>query len=250
MQKNILVVGSSGFLGRCITNQLALEGNITPTHCQTPYFPKSVKYDFFRDDIARIVDDANASVVIFAAFVEREAFGQVQTSMERFLQGCRACRIIYLSSDGIFDGEKGLYSEQDIPTPRTPYGENLLLCETLLQERCSNYCIIRPSYIYGFSEGQLDKRLARTTELLSRGEAVVKLAISDYNGIVHVAGNRLSVFEFHRRAMKAMCMDTMVLKSCSMPEAAEMLRDTSLDTSLWHRLTGMEAHTIEQTLSP
>jgi dTDP-4-dehydrorhamnose reductase len=253
MRENILVIGSSGFLGRCITNQLA-----------------SVKYDFFRDDITKIVDDTNISMVIFAAFVEGKAFDKVQSSMECFLRGCQACRIIYLSSDGIFDGEKGLYSEQDTPIPRTLYGQNLLLCETLIREKCSNYCIIRPNYIYGFSEGQLDKRLTRTRELLSRGdevelfddmyksplgvsqvaEAIIKLTVSGYNGIVHVAGNRLSVFEFHQQAMEVMGIDTRYLKSCSMPRAVEMLQDTSLDTLLWQRLTGMKAYTIEQTLSP
>lgn len=263
------MTGASGFLGRCIAGRLAPEGRVAFTHCRTPCFPASVRYDFFRDDIAAIVDGVGAAVVIFAASVERGPSDDVRSSMERFLRACRARRIVYLSSDGVFDGEKGCYTEQDTPAPRTPYGRNLLLCETLIRERCSDHCIVRPSYIYGFSAGQLDRRLARTRDLLTRGqevrlyddmyksplgvdqvaEAVIRLAASGFKGVVHVAGIRLSVFEFHHQAMEAMGIDPAEMKRCSMPVAAEMLRDTSMDGSLWQKLTDMRPHSIGQTLS-
>jgi dTDP-4-dehydrorhamnose reductase len=267
---SILVVGSSGFLGWCIASGLSANTiDAVFTYCNTPYFPTSVRYDFFKDDISNILNITKVSTVIFTAMVEAKLPIALQTSMERFTCQCRDKRIVYLSSDGIFDGGKGWYSEGDIPAPCTRYGHNLLLCEQLIARNCSNFCIIRPSYIYGFFHEQLDKRLSHTRNALQIGEAVtlfedmyksplgvqqvaeaiIELSRSDYIGIVHVAGERLSIFDFHSQAMKALGVDTSRLQSCSMPASGEFLRDTSLQTSLWQRLTGMKPLNVQETLS-
>lgn len=263
-----MVVGSSGFLGGMVAYLLAQVVTIVPTHCSHRYFPSSISYDFFRDDIRDVLDQFNVNTVIFCATVEREPTTDVQASMERFVRGCKERRMIYLSSDGVFDGSRGMYTEEEIPAPCTLYGCNLFMCEQLVATHCPNFCIIRPSYIYGFSNGQLDKRLAHTCKSLKVGEevtlfndmyksplgvqqvaeAVINLSFSDYNGIVHAAGERLSVFDFHYQAMETLGVNTRFLRHCSMPSDGEFMRDTSLSSSLWQELTGMEPMTVSQTL--
>ena len=267
-QNNTLVIGSSGYLGRCITQMLGANV-VIPTHCTTPLFPDSLRYNFFTDDVNSVVDTSTIATIIFAAMVEFEPTAKVQEGIERFVKGCKDKRLIYLSSDGIFDGERGNYSEEDLPAPNTLYGRNLLLCEQLMAECCLNHCIIRPSYIYGYSNGQLDKRLATTRAALEAGQevklfddmyksplgvkqvaqAVINLSASNYRGILHVAGERLSIFDFHRQAMRAMGVETDRLTSHPMPTNGEFVRDVSLNFSRWQTLTGGKPLSVKETLS-
>src|SRR5581483_10560775 len=108
--------------------------------------------------------------------------------------------------------------ENDIPTPSTLYGRNLFYLEEMVQNLCTDYCIIRPSYLYGYSLSQLDHRLSHVRARLLAGEqltyftdmikspmevnqvaeAITLLAYSEYIGIVHVAGGAMSVYDFYR----------------------------------------------------
>jgi dTDP-4-dehydrorhamnose reductase len=188
--------------------------------------------------------------------------------MSKFVGSVGSRRIVYLSSDGIFSGERGLYSEKDLPKPKTLYGKNLAICEDIIKSKSRNFFIIRPSYIYGFSNGVLDYRLNRVKNMLKLGKevsffcdmfksplgvkqvakAVIDLAFLDYNGTIHVAGKRVSVYDFYLQAMRALDIDTTNLKSSFMPKSNQFLKDTSLDSSLWQKLTGTKIVNIKRTL--
>ncbi len=264
-KETILVVGSTGYLGQQITKFLEPRSNIIKTHYRNSLDPDSISYDFFNDEISHILDKHQIEVVIFASSVEmNNQSNKVEASMEKFSRSCDGRRIVYLSSDGIFGGQRGLYTEQDLPNPQTLYGKNLAICEELINSHSSNFCIVRPSYIYGFSNGSLDSRLAKTKSILESGanitlfndmfksplgvkqiaQAVIDLSSLDYNGVVHVAGSRLSVYEFHQKAMIALNINIANLKSCPMPTDKGFLRDTSLDSSHWQQLTGTVPYDI------
>lgn len=261
--KNIAVVGT-GFLGRVIVDQAGgICNNVISTYNQNKFFDSSIKFDFFSDDISEILGEKNIDIVIISAKIEfMENKEILESSMRRFVKGCTGKRLVYLSSDGIFDGDKGMYTESDTPTPRTIYGNNLALCEKLVKEKAEDYCIIRPSYIYGYSLGMLDERLKECLKILARGnrlerfydmykgpmdvnqvaEIVLKLSLSDYNGLVHVAGHRKSVYAFTKEAMEAMGIATEKLVGTSMPkdQPKKFLCDTSMAYDLMTKLTGIE----------
>ena len=189
--------------------------------------------------------------------------------MQAFLNSIKEKRFIYISSDGIFDGRKGQYLESDIPKPITLYGRNLLSCERRIQETLSNYCIIRPSYIYGFSQGKLDTRLEQVRRQLLQGKTVLRfnnmyksllcvtqvakaireLVNSNYTGVLHVAGSRMSVFDFTKEAMKALNVPTENLVAEPCPDDPKFLKDSSLDNSRWLAMTKQKVPSIKQTLS-
>jgi len=267
-QKTVILVGSSGFLGRCLGERLAPHMNVVNTHHQHQMFSHSRQYDVFQDDLRPWFQDEEVSAVIFAALIEREEPVCVTQAMTRFARSCRNVRTLYLSSDGIFGGEGGEYTEEAIPRPRTQYGQNLLACERLIQQYCQNFCIIRPSYqnfciirpsyLYGFSQGILDARLTRIRHALRHGErvdmfedmyksplgveqvadAVITMTTSDFSGILHVAGPRLSTYEFARQSMEALRVATTHLVPVSMPTDPTWIRDTSLNSMRWQGLTG------------
>lgn len=66
----------------------------------------------------------------------------------------RACsdfgtRMIFFSSDYVFGKYDHFWREQDAPCPTTQYGIDKAASERLIQERLSNYAIVRTAQLYG-----------------------------------------------------------------------------------------------------
>ncbi len=57
--------------------------------------------------------------------------------------------LIQISTDFIFDGKKGLYTEDDKPNPINYYGESKLKSELLLQNSTIDFTILRTILVYG-----------------------------------------------------------------------------------------------------
>jgi dTDP-4-dehydrorhamnose reductase len=257
MKHNVLLIGSSGFLGKSLYKHLSSNFEIVPTHTANPVFEHSERYDFFQDDLHALLEKYIPEIIVMAAAVEEDVDAELfRTRVHHFVEICHSHRLIYLSSDAIFDGKKGYYSETDLPSPTTSYGKNLEFLEEEIKIHVVNYLIIRPSYLYGFSMGLLDSRLAKTLELLEAGETVsyfhdmyksplgvdqaariiTKLIKAERTGIIHVAGERKSVYDFQLEAMQALGVNVERLKPVQMPRGSELARDTSLNISLMRQL--------------
>jgi dTDP-4-dehydrorhamnose reductase len=273
-EQRILVVGSSGYLGRVVTKILVPKHFVVPTHDKHPYFPGSVRYSFPHDDLGYLIKANTVDTCIFAAEIEKKQdysesddLGFFHEAVEKLVRSLSVVRCVYVSSDGIFDGEHGSYAESDIPHPTTEYGQRLRICEDSIRTLCTNYCIIRPSYLYGHSLGILDKRLQRTRRLCqSQQEAIyfqdmfksplhvvdaanliITLAASEYIGVIHIGGSRMSVYDFHKEAMAAIGVSGRI-SPIEMPTDTGLLRDTSLDTSLCAKLTGFIPRSVTESL--
>lgn len=118
---------------------------------QAEVTPDASPFDFWQDDITPLLTKTGADTVIFAAAVETDAkAAQLAERAERFFGACAGRRVVYLSSDAVFDGLRGNYTEDDPPSPATLYGKNLVAVEKIVRERCPDACVVRPSYLYGF----------------------------------------------------------------------------------------------------
>lgn len=58
-------------------------------------------------------------------------------------------KLIYFSSDYVFDGKKGRYTDDDDPYPQTNYGRTKVSTEMLLKNSSIDFKIIRPSAVMG-----------------------------------------------------------------------------------------------------
>ena len=265
---NVVVIGSSGFSGEAVTRLLTSQGHIPIlTHYTHPKFTGSLRYNFF-SDAPDFLPDEPATVIFTSAVEMSETTEKVQAAMQRLLARLKNHRFVYLSSDGIFDGTKGNYREEETPYPKTQYGRNLLACETLVRRELENYFILRPSYIYGVVDGKLDSRLDDVRKRLLANEevvgfhdmyksplgvgqlaqAIVDLAASDFTGTLHVAGERMSVYDFYQQAMTALGVETTHLKARAMPPDPALLKDTSLNISKWKELSGVAPKSVRKTL--
>jgi len=287
MSETVLVVGASGFLGRSVVERLrgdaALSGGtggaddpdreVLGTYCSSPGPTASVSFDFWTDDVGDLVTEHDVDTVVFTAAVEYG--GDVDTGetdvaasfterAERFAAGCADTRLVYVSSASVFDGTAAPYGETASRSPRDDYGRRLVTFEDAVREHCDDAAILRTSYLYGFSTGRLDHRLAETRERLDRAESVAyfsdmykspvvvteaaetvaALVDGDVTGVVHVPAPRVSVYEFHCEAMAALDCDPSAIESEPIPADMDVAPDLTLTSDRFGAVAGFEPSAV------
>ena len=134
-------------------------------------------------------------------------------------------KIIHISSDYIFDGNKELYTEIDHPNPLCYYGKTKLESENILRGSNRNYLIIRTSVIFGGSQNNFYRwvleslrngenisvvtdQTSNPTWTWSLSEAIYKAIINNLKGVYHYAGEEiLSRYEFAKKIAKINNLD-------------------------------------------
>ncbi len=160
--------------------------------------------------------------------------------------------LIYISTDYVFDGNKGLYKEDDETNPVNYYGYTKLLGE----KYCQDFCIARTCVIYGAkpASGKVNFALWLINKL-EKGESVrivtdqyitptlntnlakmsLEIAERRLKGIFHLAGaTRVSRFEFAKEIARVFGLDESLIIPSRMNEInwiAKRPKDSSLDTS-------------------
>ncbi|MBX7155981.1 MAG: SDR family oxidoreductase [Bacteriodetes bacterium] len=76
-------------------------------------------------------------------------------SVENYARLARICssHLIQLSTDYIFDGAKGPYTETDTPNPICYYGKTKLAGENICKSATIPYTILRTNVVYGIAPG-------------------------------------------------------------------------------------------------
>lgn len=120
-----------------------------------------IRADFTnRKDIKEICMKIRPSVIVnTAAYTnvdgceihKQEAWTVNVKGVENLVQMCRLfdSHLIHFSTDYIFDGEKGPYTEEDIPHPIGYYGKTKLASENVCKTGHIPYTIIRTNVVYG-----------------------------------------------------------------------------------------------------
>jgi len=67
-------------------------------------------------------------------------------------------RLVYVSTDYIFDGKNGPYEEDDKPNPINTYGRTKLEAENIVRAKLKDYLIVRTCQLYGI--GVAERALA------------------------------------------------------------------------------------------
>lgn len=119
-------------------------------------------------------------------------------------------KLIFVSTDFVFDGNEGFYKEEDNPNPISYYGESKLIGEQFVIQNNLNYLICRTSVLFGWNEpGQRDnfftwaykslkdsKKIKIVTTQLNSPTLVDDLAMALLNlinfnesGILHTCGS-------------------------------------------------------------
>lgn len=159
-----LVTGATGLLGSNAAVQLKLAHKVVGVARSVPTIsPIAALSVDLSDERARkgLVERAEADVVLHSAAIssisaceeDPKLAYEVNVAASADIAGqARACgaRFVYISSDAVFSGESGGYSESDEPSPTTEYGRSKLAGERAVLEVNPDALIARVNF-YGWS---------------------------------------------------------------------------------------------------
>ena len=168
----ILVTGSNGLLGQKLV-KLLLEKNhieIIATARGRNRLESNQGYVYEtmdicnEEDVDRIVGKYQPDVLINTAAMTNVDDCEIKkdecedlnvNSVKYLVKACEAHDIflLHLSTDFIFDGTSGPYSEEATPNPLSYYGETKLRAEEIIKQSRLSWAIARTVLVYGITEG-------------------------------------------------------------------------------------------------
>ncbi|MGD8307645.1 MAG: SDR family oxidoreductase [Ignavibacteria bacterium] len=168
VKNRILIVGSNGMLGRKTVDFYLKTGNYELLLISGKENSLADNVDYIqcditeREKIKKCVQSFYPDFIINAAAytgvdkseTEREQAWKVNVrAVEYISETARAidAHIIHISSDYIFDGKNGPYSEDAVPNPLSYYGRTKLASENALKISGALYTILRTNVLYGTS---------------------------------------------------------------------------------------------------
>ena len=261
----ILVTGGSGLLGSKLVKIARSQGHeVVPTHLTKPLFPESNKFDITdRDAVFRTIAKLEPDVVVHTAAetnvdrceVEKERAWRINVEGTRNMAEVCAkidCKLVYISTDYVFDGRQGAYREDDPPNPVNYYGLTKLEGERAVERACSDFLIVRSSVLYGWHPWK--PNFAKwTVESLEAGrrirvvsdhynsptladnlaEALLEGIERDLRGVCHMAGaQRISRYDFAVAIAEEFGLDLDSIEPISMNELDVWIAKRPCDSSL------------------
>ncbi|MDD5177873.1 MAG: sugar nucleotide-binding protein [Candidatus Nanoarchaeia archaeon] len=161
MTKRILILGGSGFLGSELVR--ASKGFETYFTYNSSLIKNRNAFSLDLnniDNFKSILKKTTPNIIVFCArFEDSEKFKQIISLIKNV-------KFVFMSSDAVFDGKKGNYSEKGTPNPLTTYGIKKKEFEDIIKKELDDYIIIRSSYILGKGE----KRSAEIIHALKSNE--------------------------------------------------------------------------------
>ena len=259
----IFITGGSGLLGSKIAEIALEEGyEVYAGYCHNkPEFGKPTKLDLAKETDLEALYKIKPEVIIHTAALTN--VDECETNKEL------ACKInaegtkrvaeiakelvvflVYVSTDYVFSGDKGMYKEDDEPKPISYYGYTKLLGEKYCE------CIARPCVIYGAkpASGKVNFALWLIDKLRNKEEVkivtdqyitptlntnlakmLLEVAERELKGVFHLAGaTRISRYDFALRIADKFGLDGDLIIPSKMEEMkwiASRPKDSSLDTS-------------------
>jgi dTDP-4-dehydrorhamnose reductase len=228
MSETVLITGANGLLGQNLTNAFSGASRVVLADLHPKsvlVLPKNTKYqstnltDF--QAVKSLVKSSSPSVIIHAAAMTDvdgcEECPQLAREVNVGATGhllkilSPSCVFVYLSTDYVFDGNSGPYSETDAPNPLGVYGQTKYEAEKLVQSMAANYLIIRTMVLYGTGKnlrsqfpdwvlGMLEKKAPfpvvsdqmGNPTLASHLAFTMRLLLNqNCRGIYHVCGNEI-----------------------------------------------------------
>jgi dTDP-4-dehydrorhamnose reductase len=161
--KKVLIIGASGFLGkelyRCFELDQHYETFGTYSKTAVDSFEyldlndlSSIKDVFYKIYPEVIIITAALTNVEYCELNREETYKINVSGIENITKIAQkySCKVIYISTEYVFDGENGPYDEDDRMNPINYYGKTKLLAENVIQNEIKDYLIIRTTVVYGW----------------------------------------------------------------------------------------------------
>jgi CDP-4-dehydro-6-deoxyglucose reductase, E1 len=248
-----LVVGASGLVGSNLMRVLGEQG----AEAVGTYHSRDAKTLRRLDladaaSVASVVDELQPSVIFLAggfASVDRaeedpvaaHAVNEVGTRNVAEAADRVGARLVFYSTDYVFDGANGPYSEDQPTSPISVYGQTKVGAERAISETLDDHLIIRTTAVFGWSPTSPNfamhiwTRLSQGEKLRVSSDQITTPTLSDYlaavslqlvegdvQGIVNVVGaDRLSRADFARVLARTFALDPELVAPVTSSELAQ-----------------------------
>ena len=197
-QQKIIFTGGSGLLGSEFRKLL-------------PYINYPSSKDFDVTDYKKMkqyAESNNCNLIIHAAaftsppLIDKDPLKAIEINIIGTSNIVKLCteldaRLIYISTDYVFKGDKGNYKEDDPVYPVNKYAWSKLGGECAVRMYAKSL-IVRTTFgpnIFPYEKAFVDQWTSR--ESVSRIAKMISMIVDkDLTGIVHVGGKRKTVFEY------------------------------------------------------
>jgi len=227
-QKQLLIIGADGYVGS------RMYAEIGPSRAVATYFLNEIDDGHYFDamsmslsEVVKSPESISHAVILYGdtkpdscAANPEAAYAVNVVSIKSVVDWLNKYGIttVFTSTESVFNGEKGDYTEEDSPSPLHPYGLQKIEVEDYIQANCDSYIIARLGRVFGSTPGDgtlLDEfvNLIRAKETIYCAydqifspvyvsdviSGIVKLIEADCTGLFHlcnpVAHSRLQILD-------------------------------------------------------
>lgn len=277
----ILVIGSGGQVGRAVSAASAALG-----HQVLGADMERVGARFALDladpgSVRRVMEETKPELTVLCSAMTRvdgcEKDPELAWKLNAEAPGALASlcadagsKLVYLSTEYIFDGKNGPYCEDDLPNPISVYGKTKLEGEKRVLARLKDALSIRTTVVYSFDRAgtnfimQLIERHGLGAEMKvpadqysnptyapELADFILELALAGKSGVYNVVGaDRLNRYEFAQKACEVFGFKTDFLKPVTTAELMQPaprplnagLKTDKLRAELGRTPAGPDAH--------
>jgi len=167
----VLITGSNGLLGQKLVHKLRIDElvELIATSKGENRISKKTGYIYIsldvtkKEELEKVILSEKPNVIINTAAMtnvdacedKKQECDALNIDAVKYLTDV-SCQIdahlIHISTDFIFDGENGPYSEDDVPNPLSYYGLSKLKSETILLESSCRWTVLRTIIVFGVAE--------------------------------------------------------------------------------------------------
>lgn len=153
----IMITGAYGQLGYALSKRLAENHDVIRTGSNIPKYEQGIKLNILNQVyMSEVIKSTLPDLIINLAAMTNvdgceknpDAAREVNIAGVQHLCDTFNGKIIHLSTDYVFDGKSGPYSEDDDVNPINIYGETKLASERILMDNNSDNLVIRANVLY------------------------------------------------------------------------------------------------------
>lgn len=257
MSDYLLITGAEGYVGQRLLDRLGTENEVVGLSRQGR---SGVACDLLDTEaVVELSTELSPRAIVHAAGIkdlkacERTPPSAYEGNVATLINLLRAwpdVPLLYISTDYVFPGDEGGYGEADATAPSTVYGLSKLCAEStgrLLAPK--TFTSVRVSAVYDQDAtflNFLSKELTAgrpvecfvdafysPTYIGDLAAAIARLLVlPERPPVVHIAGPRISRYDFARQYAEAFGFDVELIRPAERAEGSTLFPDLSLDTSI------------------
>lgn len=287
---SLVVVGANGLLGQNVIKRLKHRFRIHAVSLEEePYFPAEQIKSYTQLDItsrAQVIEflqKIKPDVIInTAAFTNVDACEDVPDKcwsvnvrgVEYLIDACSTFKPVFVqvSTDYVFSGEEGPYSEEDEPNPRGNYARSKLAGEHVVENSNLEYIIARTQVLFGVAHRVrhnfvtwvieqltnnkkiriVDDQIGTPTYAPDFAEAIDRLLQKEAFGLFHISGpDIISRYDFALKIAQIFDLNADLIeriKTKELKQKAPRPMNSAFKIYKLINYTGWEPHSLDDAL--